>query len=263
MLIRPGDALQFGDVADVDDRRQLRVLFGYPQTDIGPAGEDCGVRARGERLSKFRDRARRNVSRTRGRQALLAGDANRQQLFLELALACRVEVIRILVHASRRGQDRSITRAAAQIARQGVTHGVIAGIAVGLVKREERHDETRRTEAALRAVALHQRPLHRVQSAAIGRFEALDGEEGLAVQSREKPDAGIDRPILDFVSCKLGQNDRTRAAVTLGATFLRATAAQVIAQVLQHGGRRIEVLGGVDLAIHQEADRVLAGQINL
>ena len=59
------------------------------------------------------------------------------------------------------------------------------------VERPQRHHEAGRAEAALRAVAVDHRLLHRVQ-VAIRLPQVLDGEERLAVERRHELDAGVD-----------------------------------------------------------------------
>ncbi len=68
------------------------------------------------------------------------------------------------------------------------------GLASFSLSAKQRHHEARRAEAALRAVALHHRLLHRMQAAIFG-LQMLDREKLAAVQRRQEADAGIDRLI--------------------------------------------------------------------
>ena len=107
-------------------------------------------------------------------------------------------------------EDRAVAGAAAEVARQVVgellARGPRAGIQVPLVGRPQRHHEARRAEAALGAVALDQRLLHRVElrhrvlvvPLRVDRLAALaleifHREQRLAVQRGQELDAGVDR----------------------------------------------------------------------
>src|SRR3546814_5353986 len=66
----------------------------------------------------------------------------------------------VVVGALRRPHDRRVASAAAEVAGQGVIDHALAGkIFVVAGHGEERHDEARRAEAALRAVAVDHRLL--------------------------------------------------------------------------------------------------------
>ena len=97
-----------------------------------------------------------------------------------------------LAHALGGVDDRPVAGAAAQVAGQRVVDGLARRRVRALVEPEQAHREARRAEAALRGMALDQRLLHRVQ-APVGRGERLDGEHRLAVERRQRPDAGVDR----------------------------------------------------------------------
>ena len=77
--------------------------------------------------------------------------------------------------------DRRITRAAAQIARQ---HIVVVGASL-CVSDRHRHDEPRRAKAALAAVVFNHRGLNRVQGAVRPGY-ALNRAHGFAVQLRQE-----------------------------------------------------------------------------
>jgi len=140
------------------------------------------------------------------------------------------------VHRPGRVDDRAVPRAAAEVAGEGVGDRLPVRGWLALVEREQRHHEARRAEAALRPVALGERPLDGVES---GRGpvsgtlgEALDGQEGSPVQGRQELDAGVHRAVPELRTVQLGQDDGAGAAVALGATLLRPRAAEVLAQVL-------------------------------
>ncbi len=161
-------------------------------------------------------------------------------------------------HALGGGEDRAVAGAAAQVARQRVVGRLARRRMRVLVQAEQAHREAGRAEAALRPVALDERLLHRMERARRGA-QALDGEHGLAVERGEETDAGVDRlPGERAVAARLGDDDRARAAVALGAAFLRAGELPRLAQPgkKRRLGRRA---GDVDaLAVQHEADRVVA-----
>src|SRR5205085_1648054 len=117
----------------------------------------------------------------------------------------------------------------------------------------QRHHEARGAEAALRAVAVDHRLLHRVQ--AVAALQVLDGEERLAVERRQEADARVHRLQPQLAGgVEVADDDRAGAAVALGAAFLRAGAAAVLAQPLEHRARRRRV-GDLDpLVAVEEAD---------
>ena len=81
--------------------------------------------------------------------------------------------------------------------------------------------------------------------------EAFHGDQFLAVQRRQELDAGIhgsERESLAAV-IEFGQHDGTRAAIAFGTTFLGAGAAEVLAQKLQYGAGRVDVVQLDDLLV--------------
>ena len=159
-------------------------------------------------------------------------------------------------HALGGVDDRTVARAAAQVAGQGVVDLAAARLAAFLlqVQAPQRHRESGRTEAALRTVALDQRLLHGVQRAILLR-QVFDGEQGLAVQRGGELDAGIHGPHLQFAVFERSEHDGAGAAVAFGAAFLGAGAVQVLAQVLQDGLRRRDVVHFMDGAAVEKSDR--------
>lgn len=91
-------------------------------------------------------------------------------------------------------------------------------------------------------MAINHRSLHRVQLAT--RVEALDCDEFLAIKRRQKLYAGVDRPKgqIVTVSIKLGEYNRASTAVTFGAALFRPGPIKILAQELQHGASRIDVI---------------------
>ena len=154
---------------------------------------------------------------------------------------------------------------------------------VVLVRGPQRHHEPRSAEAALRAMAVDHGLLHRVQAVhgmralvlslhfGSGRrvggalvLEVFDREERLAMQGRQKLDAGVDRLQLQAadgaggigIGGQLSDHDRAGAAVTLVAAFLGAGAVRVLAQPVEHRSGRMDTADVDDLAAMEEADRL-------
>ena len=160
-------------------------------------------------------------------------------------------------HALARVQDGPVTGAAAQVARQVVGQLLAAGAgAAGLVAfvgGPQRHHKTRCAKAALRAVALDHRPLHRVQNTA-GRLvlQVFHGEQGFAMQRGQELDTGVDRLQAQAIHhvgstsavCNMGSvgvisqltnHHGACTTVTFVAPLFGARAARVLAQPVEHG----------------------------
>jgi len=255
------DAPQRVDLADGDQVAQVAETLVCPQADVGRAGKQARLRlARAQRreglerarrveAAQFADgRVQRGVGQRRiGRQALqrlhdrCGGKALRRQL----------------EHALAGVEDGAIAGAAAEVARQLVgellPRRLRAGLAVALVGARHRHRDARRAEAALRAVALDQRLLHRMQLAPGDRAQVLHRQQRLAVERGQEAQAGVDGAQAQATDDggagagragrfgairELGDDDGAGAAVALVAALLGAHGARVLAQPAQHGGRR-------------------------
>jgi len=116
--------------------------------------------------------------------------------------------------------DRRIARAAAEIALK--RHLDLRHARPGRLhpQRVERHDDTRRTETALAAVEIHHRLLHRMQWS-VGRGQMLDGHHMRALQHADKADAGVDGLVAELIAAQPADQYGARAAIALGAAFLR------------------------------------------
>jgi hypothetical protein len=150
-------------------------------------------------------------------------------------------------HLLRGVEDGAVAGAAAQVARK-VLHRLRARHAtaladLGLVQREQAHHEARRAEAALRAVVIDQRLLHRVQGPG-GRGSALGADqwvvrqilgcpERLAVDGVRQGDAGVDGTVADATTLGLAHDHGAGAAVAFAAALFGSSVAQVFAQQLQ------------------------------
>ena len=87
--------------------------------------------------------------------------------------------------------------------------------------------------------------------------QAFDRNQFFAIQCRQKLNTGIDRTNMNGVTAviKLGNDDRAGTTVSFGTAFFRSRAAQILAQILQHGPGRIEVTDLDDLAVQHEGNR--------
>jgi len=247
------------------------MRLGHPQSDVGRPGDDRGVgdgrESRGEAVLRHgRDPA------LPGREVLESvGPPERGELSRDRALVtARVEPAvrggarrapvarrRQVVHAFGRVEDRPVAGAAAQVARQRVAHRLPPGPAGVLVEPEQAHHEAGRTEAALRAVALDHRLLHRMQR--VGHGEALHRVDGLAVHGRQEAETGVDAVPCEAIAPRFGDRHHARAAVALGAAFLRAGELSLLAQPGEQRGlwRHARDLDG--RAVQQEAQRAGVG----
>jgi hypothetical protein len=155
--------------------------------------------------------------------------------------------------------DRPVAGAAAQVAAQRIgclaaRHGALAALALVLVQRVQAHHEARRAEAALRAVRIDQRLLHRVQRAA-GAAQLIDRDELLAVERADEGDAAIDGAPAQAARAGLTHHHGAGAAVALGAALLGALEPALLAQPLQHRARGRHRVERDRLVVEPEADR--------
>jgi hypothetical protein len=101
---------------------------------------------------------------------------------------------------------------------------------------EQAHHDPRCAEAALRAVQVDHRLLHRMEDAAIG--EILDRDQLRAVELADKQDAGVDRVVTEPAAAKAGEHHRAGAAIALAAPLLRPFGQRLLAQPVEHGRAR-------------------------
>src|SRR4051812_23868602 len=93
-----------------------------------------------------------------------------------------------------RQNDVLVAGAAAEVALELLANGVVVQIVTLAMHDVDRgHDHAGRAEAALQAVILPERLLHRVQRRAIRR-ETLDGPDLVAVRHHRQRGAGLYRP---------------------------------------------------------------------
>ncbi len=162
------------------------------------------------------------------------------------------------IHALAGRRYRGVAGTAAQVAGKRVVDAGWRGVGVVVVQGEHRHDEARRAEAALGAVAIDHRLLHRVQRA-VRRLQVLDGEDLAAVEGRHEADAGVDGLVPDAVAVQASDHDGAGAAVAFGAAFLGAGLAFGQAQPVEHRHRRIDAPDFLQLVAQQESHAIAHG----
>ena len=149
-----------------NDPGQVAKLFGDPQTDIGCTCHQHGIgMSFAQRCEAFR--------RSRdGEKPLVVADEDVArlgkggELRRGLARPRDIAVGRLAPAGIQRGiDDRAIAGAPAQVAGKPVIDRSPVRRAGLVVEGEQRHDESRRAEAALRSMAAHHRLLNRVQPA--------------------------------------------------------------------------------------------------
>ena len=242
---------QFLDRAEINDLRNCLPPLARQKTEVGAAGQNF---SRGHSMPKFKrpgerswrvkravgiDKRRRGLSRD-GRQRVLEPG--------------RVGVERIRLQRQRIEDglnDGRIAGAAAEIAGESVMdqrqlgRTTFGGIGVG------RHDETGRTESALRTTTAGVGELHRVQLAA--RSKTFDRANAKAVDLTEHHQTSIDCTPLDPAVFELFQDDRARAAIALGAALLGSGQPKAFAQPVEQRRCRRDARGVNRPAINNDA----------
>ena len=165
-----GDRLQLVEPADEDRRRNVAHVLGHPQADIGRARRRSSLPARPA------DSAARSSSDGRHQQPLLArpdldaaavahrGKPGSDRLALDSERVLGGLAIAGDRHAPRARSPRSRCSGRDCPAAPFRSRRSTAS-ALRHPQRIERHDEARRAEAALRAVEIDHRLLHRMQAA--------------------------------------------------------------------------------------------------
>ena len=105
---------------------------------------------------------------------------------------------------------------------------------------EQAHDDARGAEAALRAVQLDHRLLHRVKRVTVG--EILDRDEFDAIKLAEQQNAGVDRFVAQPAALETRQDDGAGAAIAFAAALFRPLRQSHLAQPVKHGGARRETV---------------------
>jgi hypothetical protein len=106
-------------------------------------------------------------------------------------------------------------------------------------------------------MAVNQRCLHRVQTVPGNTF---DGDELLAIKRGQKLNARVDstcrQPVTRLVD--VGDNNGAGTAIALGASFLGARPAKIIAKELQHGPGGADISQFDNFTVENEANRIAA-----
>ena len=175
--------------------RGLGQRLGHRQAEIGGTGDQPGIRMAQIELGESR------LARGSGEEMILVSDhhiapvvqGGQPRSLLGRDRAGRRRCTRL----QRRIDDGPVARASAQVARERIEHGLPCHRPLRrLVQRVEAHDDARRAEAALRAVLLQHRRLHRVQPT-VGGAQVLDRDHLGAVGLAGEQDARVDRLIDD------------------------------------------------------------------
>ena len=178
------DLLQLAHAAEIDHGVEHALLLGDPQADIGAAGDDRGLGLLQQHLRQRLDGGGRDEPppAVAHDQRLLVGQRVQPRHGLAGEGLDRIGPGLMSVGLLHGPHDRRVAGAAAEIAGQRVVDGRLVRQGFRLPGQgEHRHHETRRAEAALRAVAVDHRLLHRMQLA-VGRFQILDRQQLAAVQ---------------------------------------------------------------------------------
>jgi hypothetical protein len=249
------DGAQLGDRGHRHQQLEVPVLLRDLEAEIGRPRDQ-------PRPGVLREEGRQRVQASWGEpslagvrevERLLALDAAEQ--IGQLAPRGAAAPAAVPVGLAHRLDDGAVAGAAAQVAGQRLVDPPPRGrLPLALVQREHRHHEPGRAEAALRAVAVDQRALHRVERA-VGPPEALDREERLPVQRGEEEQAGVHGAEAHRPARQLAEHHRARAAIALGAAFLGAAAPLGPPQPLEHRRGRVDVRHRSHASVEDEAHR--------
>ena len=160
-----------------------------------------------------------------------------------------------VVHRLRGLHDRSVAGAAAQVAGENVVDATRSRLRLAEVGRIQRHHEARRAEAALRAMRIDQRLLHRMQPA-VGSLQMLDGRDAAALEHRQQENAGVDGAMTHLSVAQLADRHRAGAAIAFGAPFLGARQTFRLAQIVEEGRGGRNVPQRLEPAIEDERNAV-------
>ena len=185
------DRVQTRDARHVDQRRELPVLLGHPQPDIGRPGDDHGRRMLAVDVGKLIDGARREPPLIAVRDLKHRAVIERGKLLRDRRTFRRRRA-RHLGEREPGVDDRTIAGAAAEVAGEPVLDALAVAERAHQPAGIKLHHEARRAEAALRAVLVDHEFLRRMQ-AAVGALEVLDRGQLAAVQRRHELDARVDR----------------------------------------------------------------------
>ena len=133
-------------------------------------------------------------------------------------------------------QNRAVTGAAAEVARQGFLRGgACHRLALAhpvLVQAKQAHGKTGGAKTALAGVALVQGLLHRMRRA-IWRGQVGSRPQRHAVNRMCQPNAAVDCQVADAFAMARAQHHGAGPAIAFVAAFLGGAVAQVLSQHLQ------------------------------
>ncbi len=219
LLVR--DPVKLFDTTDQYDARQLAHLLGDPQSHVGRTCDDGRLRIAGGKIAK-RVRTGRPCDEAVSRSAEQIGSVLQLRQLPGRLVRGPGPAVERRAGAGPGGRidDGAIARAAAEIAGDLVDDVLPRRRLAGMIEREERHDESRRAEAALRTVQVDHRLLHRMQRSIFGKV--VDGDELLAVDLAHQQDAGIHGFIDETPVTQTAEGHRAGATVSFVAALLGA-----------------------------------------
>ena len=222
----------------MNERGDVAMQLGDPQSHVGGAGQDGRLRVL---LAETRQLCKR-CGREEAPAAVLQADRLGVAHGLELpALSGQRPLFpsrsRHIVHCLRGAHDRPVAGATAEVASENVVDAARIGLRLAEVGRVERHDEPRRAEAALRAMAVGKRLLHRMRGA-IFALHVLHRHDAAPLEHRQQQDAGIDGAVVHGALAQLSDHDGAGAAIAFRAPFLGAGQPLGLAQIAEKGGGR-------------------------
>ena len=220
---------------------------GRVEPRVAAARPFAGRRPVGLQLLRKRERRRR------ARQVLLDRDA-RPAGMVGVVLVVLLEIDGEAAHAF---EDRTESRAPADVAVEEVFDLLLGRLGMRPEEREHVHHEAGRAVAALRAVEGGDPELHGIERLA-SRPDALGRRDDGAVQRDEWTQAGVDGRVLDALpgGVPARQHHRARAAAALAAGELGAGEAdRVVAEPVDEQRRRIGMLEGHAAAVDVEEQR--------
>ncbi len=246
---------QFADAADPHQGRKLAHVFGDPQADIGRSRDNGRLRVGEEDLGE-------RIGGGGGvKSAALVADPD-GLLVLQCVQPCQrircapIELVGGRLRAGMLGgpHDRRVAGAAAEIAGQRIVDRLFAGcVAAGLAEREQRHHETGRAEAALRAMMIDHRGLHGMQGPIVV-FQMLDSEKLAAVEGADRLDAGIDGAVDQPAVLRPHHHHGARAAIALVAALLGSDMALGEPQPIEHRRGRGDAVDLSEFITEQETN---------
>ena len=156
--------------------------------------------------------------------------------------------------ALRRRDDRLVAGAAAEVALQRRLDLALRGVGLAHPEPVERHHDPRRAEAALAAVEIHHRLLHRMQFAAAR--QVLHRHHVAEIDRGQQPDAGVHRLIDQPAPRPAPHQHRAGAAVALGAALLGAAQPPRQPQMVEQRVGRAHLRKALLPVVQQKADLV-------